>query len=302
MEEAGLNWFATGAPAELATLDLRLFTETRAVRFTYPGRAATQSLAGGPQTTSHDAARLRPDHAANAVLWAEQVLDFHPDDKQRQVLESSAQRGILNCTRQWGKSTTCAVKSVHFAYFNPGSLVLVASPSLRQSGEFIQKARKAVAKLGIRPKGDGENRCSIRLPNGSRIVGLPENEATIRGFSNVGLLIIDEASRVSDDLYYAVRPMLAVGGGSLWLMSTPNGRSGFFFREWFDQEKSWVRIEAAAEDCPRIPADFLREEKNTLTDETYRQEYSCQFVCADGSLFDEDRLRSFLTADIAPLW
>ena len=39
------------------------------------------------------------------------------------------------------------------------------------------------------------------LPNGSRIVGLPGTEATVRGFSAVSLLLIDEASRVVDEMY-----------------------------------------------------------------------------------------------------
>src|SRR5690349_15943425 len=137
-----------------------------------------------------------------AVEWARQVLHFEPDEKQQSVLSSNTQRGILNCTRQWGKSTVCAIKAVHHAHFHPDSLVVVASPSLRQSGEFLRKARQAVAKLEIRVRGDGENRCSILLPNGSRIVGLPENEDTVRGFSRVGLLIIDEAARVSDRMYH----------------------------------------------------------------------------------------------------
>ncbi|HEY4086863.1 MAG TPA: hypothetical protein VGM43_13040, partial [Bryobacteraceae bacterium] len=32
-------------------------------------------------------------------------LGFVPDEKQLAVLESTAKRGILNCSRQWGKST-----------------------------------------------------------------------------------------------------------------------------------------------------------------------------------------------------
>ena len=106
------------------------------------------------------------------AAWAEAVLNFTPDEKQREILESTAQRGILNCTRQWGKSTTCAIKCVHYALFHPESTVLVASPSLRQSGEFLRKARKALIQAGIRPKGDGTNQCSLLLPNGSRIVGI----------------------------------------------------------------------------------------------------------------------------------
>jgi hypothetical protein len=44
---------------------------------------------------------------------------------------------------------------------------------------------------------------------------LPGKEATSRGYTPI-LIIIDEASRVPDDLYRAVRPMLAVShGGAL---------------------------------------------------------------------------------------
>ncbi len=60
-----------------------------------------------------------------------------------------------------------------------------------------------------------ESQLKIELANGSRILCLPGEEATIRGFSP-NLLVIDEASRVPDDLYRAVRPMLAVSQGRLW--------------------------------------------------------------------------------------
>jgi hypothetical protein len=37
---------------------------------------------------------------------------------------------------------------------------------------------------------------------------------------------------VADDLYFAIRPMLAVSGGALLMLSTPAGRRGVFFEEW----------------------------------------------------------------------
>jgi hypothetical protein len=60
---------------------------------------------------------------------------------------------------------------------------------------------------------------------------LPGTEKTIRGFSGAALLIVDEAARVDDALYYAVKPMLAVSGGSLLMLSTPYGRRGEFLRD-----------------------------------------------------------------------
>jgi hypothetical protein len=59
------------------------------------------------------------------------------------------------------------------------------------------------------------NKPSLELANGTRIITLPCTEKTIRGYSNVSLLVIDEASRVEDVLLYAVRPMLAVSKGTI---------------------------------------------------------------------------------------
>ena len=137
------------------------------------GRSSTKRTTLRPCTpsqTSDDQSHF----STYPIAWAREVLDFIPDDKQQQVLAAIDTNGILNCTRQWGKSTTCAIKAVHHAHFHPDSLIIVASPSLRQSGEFIRKARKAVSKLGIRPRGDGENRCSILLPNGARSSASPK--------------------------------------------------------------------------------------------------------------------------------
>lgn len=68
-----------------------------------------------------------------------------------------------------------------------------------------------------------ESALEMEFENGSRIVALPGKEETIRGFSGVALLIVDEAARVPDALYQAVRPMLAVSGGQIILLSTPFG-------------------------------------------------------------------------------
>jgi hypothetical protein len=115
-------------------------------------------------------------------------------------------------------------------------------------------------------------------------------------------MIIDEASRVSDELYDALRPMLATAENSaLWLMSTPNGQSGFFYREW-SGEMPWVRIKATAEQCPRIPAEFLHAERMTMSDDVYRREYGCEFVRGEGYLFDEADIRRRLTTRFAKLW
>ena len=235
------------------------------------------------------------------VDWVRERLGFQADAAQSRVLASGSRRGILNCTRQWGKSTVTAAMAVHHAMTREESLVLVVSPSARQSGELLRKAEGFVGRLGQRAKGDGTNELSLVFPNGSRMVGLPGNDATVRGFSAVGLLLVDEASRVSDDLYRAVRPMLAVSGGTLWLMSTPNGKRGFFWEAWSGGGEDWERVQVTARECPRIPAKFLAEEERAMGDRWFRQEYLCEFGETAGALFSEEDLRRAIRDDVAPL-
>lgn len=247
--------------------------------------------------------RERIIYAMDPVAFAVERLAFQPDERQQQVLRTDVRRGLLNCTRQWGKSTLTAVKAVHRAMFDDGCLVLVAAPTARQSGEFVRKASAFVSRLGIRARGDGDNAISLLFPNGSRIVGIPGDEGTIRGFSSVRLLLIDEAARVSDLLYKALRPMMAVGSqeNELWLMSTPYGKRGFFYQEWTNGGERWTRVRVPATECPRIQAEFLEEEREVLGERWFQQEYLCEFVSADDSVFDEAAIRRCLTSEVEAL-
>lgn len=226
---------------------------------------------------------------------------IEPDARQLEVLQSSAKRGILNCTRQWGKSTMAAAKAVHWAYTRANSLILVASPSARQSAEFLRKAAALVRKLGMRPRGDGDNELSLAFDNGSRIVGLPGTEGTVRGFSAVSLLLIDEAARMEDALYKALRPMLAVGDGHLWLMSTPWGKRGFFYEIWEHGGEGWLRVKVPATECARISKEFLEEERAQMGAQWFRQEYLCEFVDSGAGFFDRDLVENAFDGEVKPL-
>jgi hypothetical protein len=240
--------------------------------------------------------------ALDPVLFAIEALGFNPDPSQTQVLRWTKQRLLLNCTRQWGKSTTAAVLALHRALYYPNSLILLVSPSLRQSQELFRKVAEFLNKLAILPEKLEDNQFSLQLGNGSRIVALPGKEATVRGFSGVTLIIEDEASRVDDLLYRTMRPMLAVSGGRMILMSTPYGKSGHFFEEWTNGGSSWERIECKATDCARIPKEFLEQERASLGEWWYRQEYLCEFVETIDNVFSYDLVMSAVSADVKPLF
>ena len=230
--------------------------------------------------------------ALDPVRLAEQCgLDADP--WQRDVLRSNAPRMLLNASRQSGKSTTVALLNVHTALYEPEALCLMLSPTLRQSGELFRKAKALLGRVERERLPEG-TALSLRLRNGSRIVSLPGQEGTVRGYSAVTLLSIDEASRVPDELYMACRPMLAVSGGRLLGMSTPFGTRGWWYEAW-RSDADWERYEVPAEQCPRISAEFLAEERRTVGEWWYRQEYGCEFLDAQSAAFTRaDVDRAFL--------
>lgn len=234
-----------------------------------------------------------------------QRLGFEPDDWQRDLLRSTSQRVMMLCARQTGKSTIAALMALHQALYYPGSLVLLLSPSQRQSGELFRKVKDFYARLGdAAVDAEAESVLRLELTNGSRIVSLPGKEATIRGYSGVSLLIVDEAARVPDDLYMATRPMLAVSGGRLVLLSTPFGKRGFFHHEWTEAPRSagWKRVKVLARECPRIDPDWLERERQAIGDWWYRQEYLCEFVETDDQVFRYDEIMAAFTSDVRPLF
>ena len=242
--------------------------------------------------------------ALDRVAFASE-LGVEPDQWQERLLRSSSDRVLLNCSRQSGKSTMSGVIALHRALYHPGSLILCLAPALRQSQELFGKIAGFYRDLGRPVAPQGERKLSLELENGSRIVTLPGSEKTVRGFSGATLLILDEASRVSDELYYAVRPMLAVSGGSLMMLTTPGGKRGVFFEEWTSGgggSASWYRYEVPASECPRISPKFLEEERNALPSWVYRQEYECSFEDTEDVVFTTEMIEKAISPDVKPLF
>lgn len=230
-----------------------------------------------------------------------ETINFEPDLWQEQALRHEGKRIILNCTRQGGKSSVAAIKALNTAIYISNSLTLITSPTFRQSGELFKKVGEYSKNMEFLPEKEEDNRLSLTFRNDSRIVSLPGKEGNIRSYSGATLIIIDEASRVADDTYKAMRPMLAVSGGTLILMSTPWGKRGFFYEE-YTSNHNWERIEIDADECPRISKEFLAEEKEALGDIWYQQEYYCKFMDTVDQVFATEFIERAITDEVRPLF
>ncbi len=259
--------------------------------------------------------RLQPD-----LLF--RMAGLMPDPWQQRILSSAWARLILLCSRQVGKSTVVAAVALLTALLEAPALVLILSPSERQSGEFmvkvrtfynaIKRPRKAVSRIApltatqqqeadldaawkAIPDKERESALQLHLKNGSRIIGLPNNPTSIVGYSGASLLVLDEAARVPDGLYKEVRPMLAVNNGRLIALSTPLGKRGWFYEEWIGETldgrkvtTQWDRYMVPATQCTRLKPAFLQEEMESLGKRWFAQQYLCDFSNVTGSYFDPD--------------
>jgi hypothetical protein len=230
------------------------------------------------------------------------ALGMTPDPWQRDLLRSEAQRMLLNCSRQSGKTTAAAVLALHEACFRPPALVLIGSPALRQAQEVFRTVTALYGRLGEAVPTEAESALRLELVNGSRIIALPGSEATVRGYAGVRLVLLDEASRVPDVLYDALAPALAVSRGRIILLSTPFGKRGVFHHLWSEGGADWYRVRVPASECARIPASFLEEQRRTMPLWNFRQEFECEFVETSDQVFSYEDVKAALSDKVLPLF
>ena len=231
--------------------------------------------------------------ALNPVIFAERKLTKELpslDAWQKEACRADGHGLLLLCGRQTGKSTFAALIAVHQVVAWPGTLVLLISPTLRQSSELFRKAMVLLDSLDDAPKAISRSKTELKLKNRSSLISLPgANPDAIRGYSAPGLIIEDEAAFVNDKTFVASRPMLATSDqGRHILLTTPYGRRGHFHDLWTSDDPAWSRITIKSEECSRISSTFLDTERRALSDRAFRQEYQCEFLEAASAVFPAD--------------
>ncbi|NHN85886.1 hypothetical protein GOB93_14720 [Acetobacter musti] len=237
-------------------------------------------------------------HALDPVLFARERLGFDPDPWQASVLGSTRNRILLNCTRQAGKTTTTSVLALHTAMYRQSSLILLFSKAHRQSSELLAKVHGYINTMKGPPQLVKEAVTEIKLANGSRIVSLPGESESIRGYSAPNLIVEDEAAFVEDGLYEAFLPMLATSNGRLVLMSTPNGKRGHFYSAWANGDQKWQRESVTAEQVSRISPEYLEDMRSEYGPWKFQQEFFCKFVEADDQFFSDEVIERAFSRDV----
>lgn len=282
------------------------------------------------------AAKINPAPSVSVDDYFAKVIGS-PDPWQLQVLNDKALRIGIMASRQAGKSRTVGAKVMYHAENTRRAMVVIGSPTQRQSAELLAKAieaydlnhggndelsfshyqadkrSKSFSQTGgildyltelsdpskpVDVEMEQQSRLEVRLTNRSRIVAVPgRSGATVRSFSAVTLLVIDEAAFAQVEFFQAVFPMLAVSHGQIILLSTPYAKFGPFYQimeetsDWDDakpssaQEESWRKYVVPWTECPRITPEFIEAERKRYGNDYVKREYECQFQDAVGAVF-----------------
>jgi hypothetical protein len=264
---------------------------------------------------------------------------MEPDPMQVQVCTTPGHQLVL-AHRQRGKSLIAAALAFEDAMRYPGSLDLIVSRSLRQSAELFRKVKAFYALTTPMPLVKNTEH-DMEWPNGSRTISLPGNPDTLVGYSSVHRLILDEAARIADSTYYALRPMLARSGGTILAITTPFGRRGWFYEAWTGQAAEqhldvatverlladldfpieeysepgleapavldgtvyqWTKTFAPVTYYPRLSKAYIANERLNVPDLWFKQEWLLEFVELGQIVFRYDDLARMASADVQPLF
>jgi hypothetical protein len=228
-------------------------------------------------------------------------VGIEPDPWQVEVLASDHPRKILCCGRQTGKSTVGAVLAIHKALTKPGSTVLCVAPGERQAKLIFKKAARFYEMAGYPLPAHSRRMTGLELSNGSVIEALPAVERTTRGYS-VDLLVVDEAGAVADMDYHGILPALIATQGEQVLLSTPRGKRGFFHEIWHGAE-DWQRMLVRSDEVGCIRPEDLEVFRSSMPEQFFSQEFFCEWLDTEGSLFSYDDIQAALAAgeDVAAI-
>jgi phage terminase large subunit-like protein len=206
---------------------------------------------------------------------------LRPD--QRGVVLHPAKRKFLACGRRWGKTVLGGCDGLDWAV--AGARVAWIVPTYRNSRALWRMATRLAPALGGEVK-----QADLLIEFGHGFLGVysADNADAIRGES-FHKVLIDEAARIKEDVYYDVlEATVADTGGEITAISTPRGRN-WFWREHargldeMGDVASWS-FPTSANPLPLVQAAVLKA-KERLPDRTFRQEWLAEFIEDSGGLF-----------------
>jgi len=204
---------------------------------------------------------------------------------QREDVDSEARFRWCCWSRQTGKSFTKALRRLLRGLKRRRTQVLLSAGE-RQSAELMIKVRQHCEALKIAHEYVGNRffaktsfkQLEVRLPNGVRILGLPANPQTARGFT--GDVLLDEFAMHAFDreIWAAMFPTVLRGNGELDVASTPKGRKNVFCQLADNPRFSHSIVTLPDAIAQGLDVDLEEIRRSMGDEELFRQEFLCEFL------------------------
>lgn len=198
---------------------------------------------------------------------------------------------VVKARRQVGKSIMIEQELLRFAISYSSTTNACVSPTLSQARKVFQDIIDCIYDSGILKK-KNETLLEMELVNGSRIFfKSAEQRDSLRGFTISGLLCIDEAAYIPDDIFNMVLPWTNVHKAPILICSTPKFKEGFYWSYWnlgLDEENTnIISIDFNDFDTSMLlDAERLEEYRRMLPRSQFLTEYLGEFLDSDGIVFD----------------
>ena len=202
------------------------------------------------------------------------------------VLRDPSRFIIVNKARQIGISRTLAGMALAYSLMFSHLTTLLISSGEKSAQRILGYSYDFLNSMPQRPtKLSTENKGEIVFPSQSRMISLPNNPKTVRGFP-ADLIIMDEFAHFTSPqaMMSAISPSLS-RGGRLIVTSTPFGRSNLFSEIWHNDD-AYSKHRIPWEMCPdpdyHAGVERLRE---TMSPVQFGQEYETKFLIEDLQVF-----------------
>jgi len=219
------------------------------------------------------------------------VIPFHMHGFQKKLLSQvlANRFNIINKSRQTGISTLAAAYCLWILLFFKNKLIMVVSRNDKEAIAFVERVKLAYNQL---PKwlqlGYVKlNEHSLWLKTGSRVEAEASGKNAGRSRS-MFMLILDEGAFIKNirSIQKAALPALSRGGGRCWVISTPNGRSGWFAEVWRKahfpegdpQKSNFHHFFCHWRDVPEYDQEWYDEMRPQFSDKEWAQEYEGDFL------------------------
>lgn len=204
-------------------------------------------------------------------------------DYQLNFLRDESEFRVVRKARQVGMSLIIAAEGLVECLMHPGYTVLFVSTGEDAAKRILDYVYDLINGMPdkLKPKLTVETKGEIRFVNKSKLVSLPNNPKTVRGFRAHRVYVDEAAHFINDeDIFSAIQPSIS-RGGKMSLLSTPFGRSNKFYEVW-DKHELYSKHTIHWQDCPdESYRKSVQANRKDMDEVDFNQEYCCDFASDD---------------------